>query len=402
MNKSKLFFTLIILIVALPVLAGAGNPPVVKWAVKNPFEQKVFIENKVQYAIKDNPEPTKILFGARQGGLQYYFTNNSIWIKRNVTVKRTQEQIEQLKQQFGDDGDMGKKEFEYESVEEFHEISFEGANALATITTDNEVNWYYNFTITGNVPVKANAYRKLTYLNLYPGIDMEFYFPEDKQGFEYSFIVHPGADISQIKIQFPLNKGIQLNEDNNIVVQSQYGSFTDHAPVANQPGKTVDCSFVLTNSIVGFSVGDYDKTQNLIIDPWTITPTFVGINDGYDVDWDNAGNCYSYGGQEPWQLIKYNSSGTMLWSYTEDFTSTAPYYGGFAVDRNSQSAYLVEGFNPFTGAGIIKVNAAGAQIATFAGNADFREMWRIAFSRCTNHAVIAGGYLISIFPGLLP
>ena len=240
------------------------------------------------------------------------------------------------------------------------------------------------------MPVKAHAYKKLIYHNLYPGIDMEFYFPEDKKGFEYSFIIHPGADVSQLKMQYPLNEAIQLNEDKNIVVQSSFGNFIDHAPVASQQGEPVDCSFSLYNSIVGFSVNDYDKTKTLIIDPWTITPSFVGLNDAYDVDWDNAGNCYIYGGDVPWQLLKYNSSGSMLWSFTEDFTSSAAYYGGFAVDRNSQSAYLVEGFD-FNGAEAIKVNQSGSQVVMFPGNQDFREMWRIAFSRCTNRAVIAGG-----------
>jgi gliding motility-associated-like protein len=384
---------LLITIFFVNISLGYAQSPVVKWKVKNPFEQKVFIENKGQYKIENKVVSKDILFGARQGGLQYYFTNNAIWIKREVAVNLTEEEIAQLQNQLEEKGakEEEDKELNYKIEAQFHQINFMGANPSAEITSENEVSWYYNFTINGNVPVKARAYKKLTYRNLYPGIDMEFYFPQDTTGFEYSFIVHPGADVSQIKIKYPLNDGIQFIDGNNIVVKSQFGNFIDHAPVTSQQGKTIGCSFSLNNAIAGFIVSDYDKTQNLIIDPWTIIPKFTGLNDAYDVDWDNAGNCYIYGGTVPWQLIKYNSNGVMLWSFTEDFVAPITLYGDFAVDRNSQSVYVVDGIQPSSGAEIIKVNGSGAQVKIFSGNPNFYEMWRIAFNHCTNKAVIAGG-----------
>ena len=42
----------------------------------------------------------------------------------------------------------------------------------------------------------------------------------------------------------------------------------------------------------------------------------------------------------------------------------------FAVDRNSNSIYLVEGFNP-SGATVIKINSAATLLATYAGNPNF-------------------------------
>jgi hypothetical protein len=387
-SKLKLLSILFLLLFTLPFLAAVQSLPKVKWTVKHPFEQKVFIENKGQYEIDNKVASKDILFGAQQGGLQYYFTNNAIWIKRDVAVKRTDEEMEQLKQQ---SGEAEEKELEYKMVPQFHQINFIGTNPAAEITSENEVSWYYNFTINKNVPVKAQAFKKLTYINLYPGIDMEFYFPKDSTGFEYSFIVHPGADVSQIKINYPLNEGIQFGLQKNLSIQSTFCAFTDVAPAARQLNKNIDCSFSLNNSIEGFSVSEYDKTKTLFIDPWDTTPNFTGFNDAYDVDWDNAGNCYIYGGDDPWQLIKYDGSGVMLWSYTEAFNSQFPQFGGFAVDRNSQSAYIGEGVDDMTGAKIIKVNGQGVQIAMFYGNINFREIWQIAFSRCMNNAVLAGG-----------
>ena len=172
-------------------------------------------------------------------------------------------------------------------------------------------------------------------------------------------------------------------------------------PVANEVEsfKTVACSFVLKNNEVRFNIGEYDKSKKLIIDPWTTTPIFTGGNKAFDVDWDNAGNCYAYGGQPPFKLIKFNSAGVQLWSYTTTFSGSLNgniYYGDFAVDRKSQSVYITEGVNPSTGANIQKINQAGLLVANFPGNPNFYEMWRIAFSRCTNQAVIAGGGWTSI------
>src|ERR1700733_9493125 len=96
--KLKLLLCLSLIMTAIANLHGqtasiskAGNSnPSVKWTVNTPFEQKVFIENKGQYASQNSVLPKEILFGARQGGLQYYFTRHSVLIKRDVSIKRTE------------------------------------------------------------------------------------------------------------------------------------------------------------------------------------------------------------------------------------------------------------------------------------------------------------------------
>ncbi len=389
MKKNILFLATLLLVIVLPYIAKSGNPPVVKWTVKNPFEQKVFIENKGQYEINGKVQSKDILFSARQGGLLYYFTNNAIWIKKPRMVIRKGSQI---------------KISANDTIEQFHQIEFVNANSQAQVIGEGNLRWYSNFR-THNGSVKAQAYKKLIYLNLYPGIDMEFYFPQDSAGFEYSFIVHPGADVSQIKINYPLGKTIELTLEKNLTVQSSFGKFTDMAPAAKQAGSYINCSMVYDGNDVHFNVANYDKTQTLVIDPWEVTPSFIGGNNsGFDIDWDNAGNCYVYGGGYetlnvswyPYQLMKFDPSGNLLWTYTTDFSSTDgdQYLGDFAVDKSSQSVYIGEGFNK-GGAEMVKLNSVGKVIDS-SGNTNMIEMWRIAFSRCTQHeAVIGGGNIVN-------
>lgn len=188
MIKQRLFFFIVIYLPVTVFFAKAGSPPATKWTVKNPFEQNVFIENKGQYSLNGKLQSKDILFGANLDGLNYYFTSTGIWIERNVPVKRTDEELEQLKLPTSANN---LKAFEYKYMQEFHQINFIGVNTSAEIIGNTEVKQYFNFKIEGNVNIKASAYKKIIYKNLYPGIDMEFYFPGNKKGFEYSFIVHP-------------------------------------------------------------------------------------------------------------------------------------------------------------------------------------------------------------------
>lgn len=361
-----------------------------QWQLKEPFEQKVFIENKGQYAVSGRLGSKDIFFGANQSGLQYFFSKNSILIKHSALVKRSHEEIETEKKRLGikETGDKEEKEFQFKKTESFHEMKFTGGGTNTVIETLDKVSWTSNFAPDQKNTLVAKAYRKLIYKNLYPGIDMEFYFPEDKQGFKYNFILHPGADISQIKIEYPDAKGISL-ESENISVNSTYGIFTDHKPVAFQGGEMIACGFkLLKDRSVCFSSTGYDAGKEMIIDPWTTTPGFA-VNNAYDVDWDFAGNCYVYGGSSPFQLVKLDTGGNILWTYTAAFTS-GWYYGDFAVDKTSGSCYLVDGFDG-AGAQMIKINQAGLQTAIFTGNSLFQEMWRVGFDQCNNKPVIAGG-----------
>src|SRR5579862_9094335 len=107
---------------------------------------------------------------------------------------------------------------------------------------------------------------------------MQFYFPEDKQGYKYVFVVHPGADMSQIKMRYPDNEKTILTNDGNIIVQSSFGEFTDHTPVADQSGRIIKCSFIKNNGTIQFIAGEYNEDQELTLDPWTTTPSFSGTN----------------------------------------------------------------------------------------------------------------------------
>ncbi len=386
----KRIATLFFFIAASSFFAATEQPRPL-WVAKNAFEQKVFIENKGQY---DKERLPGVLFGARQDGLQYFFSKTGILVKHLAVVKRTHEEIEAEIKRLGikENGkeEEEERELAYKQVEQFYEIKFQGAGAQTEILPQFEIATKYHFGAPNKGTYIASAWKKITYRDLYPGIDMEFYFPEDKQGFKYTFLVHEGADPSVIQMAFPDAKKMHINKDGDLINKSVFGEFNDHAPIANEmsTAKAIGCSFNLNKDVLSFDVKNYDPAQGVIIDPWTTTPSFSGSNTAYDVDWDNYGNCYVHGGVGPFEVIKFDNAGNPLWIYTTPFTW---YYGDFAVDHVTGSCYIIEGFNSGFGANVIKLYGNGTFAASYGGHPQFQEMWRIAFSRCTNQAVIAGG-----------
>jgi len=360
------------------------------WNAKNSFEQKNFIESKGQFQDVKLPNHEAVLYSAKIDGVIWYFTKSGFTIKRIENIRnKNKEEEKDLKR---DDDEMTR----YTRSEKYQETRFEDANSNVDVVSENKVSNYYSYggpaLLDGKGTIKANAYKRIVYKNIYPNTDIVFQFPKDSTGIEYSFILHPGSDAANIKIKFPRNNNLEL-VNNAIETMSDFGLIITHAPVSFMQGSKsiIKSNFTKNGNVINIETGIYDKSKTLIIDPWVVTPSFAGNNGAFDVDYDLAGNVYAYGGIGPYELLKFNSSGVLQWTFTGAFTGTYYYYGDFAVDRNTANIYLTEGFNSGAGAGVIKISAAATVLVTFPGNSQYNEMWRIAFSRCTPNAVIAGG-----------
>jgi gliding motility-associated-like protein len=127
-------------------------------------------------------------------------------------------------------------------------------------------------------------------------------------------------------------------------------------------------------------------------------PFFEGNGGPYDIDWDEAGNCYIHGGSErnviaP-EIVKMDNKGKKLWTYVlTEFGDGIYNYGDFAVDRQTQSVYVISPSEIKWNEVGLKFDANGMKIATYYRDSLMQELWRIAFNSCTHQAVIGGGGL---------
>ncbi len=383
-----------IFLFAFAISAKAQNSALAKWTAKYD-KTKAFIENKGQFQIDGSQET--VAFAMDHGSTKIYFTKKGlVYSFLNVWQKETNKEERQERKIKG-----------FTSAEEFKEFEDEGrkveystdvipmnwvdANPAVQIVAEEETPDYHSYSFKENGVNKSvdhvKAYKKITYKNLYPNIDVEYTF-HSESGIKYAFILHPGADASKIKMAYSKNPSII---EKAIHIPTKYGDIVDHAPLTfygNNKKSIISSRFTKKGNIVSFTLGKYDNTQTVIIDPWTQTPNFATAWDCvWECEKDGAGNIYIIGGVTPMQLIKYNSTGALQWTYNTPYDTSA-WLGTFATD-NLGNSYVTQG----SAAAIVKVNNAGAVVwnnGSPGGIFTSTEFWNISFN-CDQSKLVIGG-----------
>ncbi|MCD6062897.1 MAG: hypothetical protein K0R82_808 [Flavipsychrobacter sp.] len=155
-------------------------------------------------------------------------------------------------------------------VYHFHriDITFEGANPAAEMVAEQPAADYLNYYIAVGEFSNIKHFGRVIYKNLYNGIDLEFVTAANKP-VEYNFIVHPGADASQIKMHYEGANKTQL-ENGRINISLAQGMMYESIPASYiaSTNKKVDVAYQsYGNNTFGYHTGTYDKTKTLIIDP---------------------------------------------------------------------------------------------------------------------------------------
>lgn len=163
----------------------------------------------------------------------------------------------------------------------YFKINFIGANQQARATSDMQLDGFYNYFLGNDTcrwAINAPAFASILYHDVYEGIDFRVSSLDDK--LKYDFIVRPGADPSQIKLEYSGVSGIEkLNDD--LIIRTIVGSLTELKPfsyqVDNHKTQSVASKYRLRNNIVSFSFPEgYDEGRELVIDPLLIFSTYSG------------------------------------------------------------------------------------------------------------------------------
>lgn len=213
--------------------------------------------------------------------------------------------------QFSDYSDLhkahAKPDQEFKKPPQFKEAlvyaEFLNANQNATTSHENPTSEYYNYFL-GNDPDKwargVRGYNSIKYKNLYPGIDLSFY--EKELELKYDFNIAPKADPNLIKIKYHGADKIKLTSKGHVIVETEIGQLQEQKPYAYQivNGKIVEvpCDFHLKDDVVSFTLGDYNKNAELIIDPILVFATYCGSptdNFGMTATYAYTGEAYSGG-----------------------------------------------------------------------------------------------------------
>lgn len=212
-----------------------------KWIDKlqNPKE---FIENKGQFNGKIKSSGA-IKFGTNVDGFKIYFTS------KGLTYQLDKDETERKEKDKSFDHKSAKKITSYELEEErereiedwkiipyFIEMNWVNPNPDVEISKESEVLNYYTYNNphdkTGTSGIKAKAFQKIIYKNLYPNIDIEYFFPKDRSGLKYNIILHPGANPDNIKMKYSKSGKCLLDQDGNLTISVKDKRIMEYAPVS--------------------------------------------------------------------------------------------------------------------------------------------------------------------------
>jgi hypothetical protein len=178
-----------------------------------------------------------------------------------------------------------------------------------------------------NVP----TFNGVVYQNVYQGIDRVFKRTEGQLKSE--FLVAPFADPSQILMNYTGVNDIRLRDDGALILETPLGELIDNAPIVYQDinGQRVNVTAaynLLGNGQVNFSLGYFDPTQPLVIDPVLAYSTYLG---GSGLDSANR------------MTVDSTGAAYIIGTTVNNFTTTL---GAFQTTPGGQADFLVTKINP--------------------------------------------------------
>ncbi len=366
---------------------------------RNFEQQKAFIENKGQFDGLNQQPGTEILFGTDRMDKLILFTKSGVTYRFEEIIKPTESEHESREREMREERRNGKLNVQRKEEEHKHKFSFNrdwvhmnwvNANQNVEVVAMDAVENYFNYGMGGSKSLeKVKGFKKIIYKNLYPKIDVVYEF-HPQEGIEYSFIMHPGADASKIKMSYSSVDNLHINNEGSIVLPTSVGNIIEHAPQTfySHNKQVIGSRFTKQGNVVSFALDNYNNNLEVVVDPWVQAPVF---NTQWDCIWecdkDPNGNVYIIGGVMPLQLHKYNSTGALQWTYNTPYDTTA-WLGVMATDLSGNS-YVTNGSN----AAIIKVNTSGSLVwnnPNPGGIFSSTEFWSISFN-CDYTKLVIGG-----------
>lgn len=375
-----------ILFVVIPLLFGSllsfSQQSDFNWS-SSLSESRVFLENKGQF---DRFSENEVLFALEQGANLILFTEQGYELHFTRKVKN----------QNRERGDRTKPRYIEQS--ETVEVSFGNSNNGVAIEGVRQVDHKATYAMLQSDRSQSHingvrGYEKLIYENIYPNIDVVFTI-HPEIGFKYDVVLRRGANASNFNLVYPSAYPPVLDKAGNIIVSTTFGDIIDHAPQTfTLSRKEIESSFRVDGLNVGFELEGFDSNDIVTIDPWVETPSFPNSGGIWDIDTDDLGNVYIYGGDTPMKLQKYDPNGALQWTYNTPWDSANYWIGTMITEPISGDCFITAGTDPV----ISRITTAGTEDWT-ANGGPLDEYWKLSFN-CDNTRLYLGGTRLALGGG---
>ena len=176
------------------------------------------------------------------------------------------------------------------------QLRFVGANTAPQIQSLEQLPGIVNYMV-GNDPSQWHTlvptYAGITYQQLYPGIDLRYDGADGR--LKGTYMVAAGTDPNRIRWNYEGARSPRIDDQGNLILTlatnaaqsdgraSSLTTLTEQAPVAWQTveGRQIPVTVrynIASDNTIGFTLGAYDVTKPLVIDPTLDYSTFVGGN----------------------------------------------------------------------------------------------------------------------------
>jgi hypothetical protein len=164
----------------------------------------------------------------------------------------------------------------------YFRLTFENANSQVQIAGVEQMLGVSNY-FSGSDPkqwhTRIPQFTKVRYAQLYPGIDVIFYFRDGQ--LEYDVVAAPGAELTAVHFRIE-GAAPLLTRDGDAAIEIDGHEVVRWAkPHAYQEGLStgaVSARYSLHQDRLSFAVDHYDRTQPLVIDPALIFATYITSN----------------------------------------------------------------------------------------------------------------------------
>jgi len=124
-----------------------------------------------------------------------------------------------------------------------------------------------------------DTYSGVLYTDVYNGVDLMFH--SNQRQLEYDFMIAPQADPNQIRVRFDGADDLRLTSDGALILSTPAGELRHDRPIAyqtkNDTQVPVSAEFrQLRDGAITFTLGDYDRTLPLVIDPLLVYSSYMG------------------------------------------------------------------------------------------------------------------------------
>jgi len=246
--------------------------------MQNSEKDIVFIENLGQIRDSEGEERPDVLFLTRSHGVDMYITDSGITyvFHGNPPLQGKTE------------GDVREsaawRRYKVEEPKTSYsrlDMEFVGMNKNISVKRDLAVEQQFNY-YTPEYPngISPEAFKKITMENIYDGIDIVYYVNEGNM--KYDFIVKAGTDVGKIKMKYNTASTLYLDKDGCVIVTTPLGEIREDKPFtyARNTGMAVESAYKVTDNVVEFDITNYNKNEDIIIDPVRKWATYYGGNGG--------------------------------------------------------------------------------------------------------------------------